>query len=180
MNMIARYCCCLLLLQVFAVITISAQPKCKIEHYSTEDGLSHDIITCTFKDREGFMWFGTWNGINRFDGQRFVTYKSSPGDQSYLKNHRIDQIVDDDFWQLWIQAYDGQVYRFNKRTEKLLSLPAIIRLPPRNKYEFRRILSTSHGHIWIETINEGLLLVTTPQADSSGYFTYQEGLSKDF
>ncbi len=180
MKMIARYCCCLLLLQVFAVITVSAQPKCKIEHYSTEDGLSHDIITCTFKDREGFMWFGTWNGINRFDGQRFVTYKSSPGDQSYLKNHRIDQIIDDEFLQLWIQAYDGQVYRFNKRTEKLLPLPAIIKLPPRNKYEFQRILSTSHGNIWIETLHEGLLLVTTPQADSSGYYTYQEGLSKDF
>jgi signal transduction histidine kinase/ligand-binding sensor domain-containing protein/DNA-binding response OmpR family regulator len=180
MNMIARYCCCLLLLQVLAVITVSAQPKCKIEHYSTEDGLSHDIITCIFKDREGFMWFGTWNGINRFDGQRFVTYKSSPGDQSYLKNNRIDQIVDDDFLQLWIQAYDGQVYRFNKRTEKWLPLPAIIKLPPRNKYEFRRILSTSHGNIWIETLNEGLLLVTTPQADSSGYYTYQEGRSKDF
>ena len=124
------------------VITAIAQPKCKIEHYSTEDGLSHDIITCFFKDREGFMWFGTWNGINRFDGQRFVTYKSSPGDLSYLKSSRIDQIVEDDFLQLWLQAYDGQVYRFNKRTQQLLPLSAILKLPPRSKYAFRRILST--------------------------------------
>lgn len=177
---IAPYCFFLWLLQALAVTNIFAQPKCKIEHYSTEDGLSHDIITSIFKDREGFMWFGTWNGINRFDGQHFVTYKSSPGDQSSLKSNRLDQITEDDYLHLWIQGYDGQIYRFNKRTEKMRPLSSIVKLPPRNKYTFRRILSTTNGRIWIETQNEGLLLVTSPQADSSGYYTYQEGLSKEF
>lgn len=178
--MIARYFFSLLILQVLTVVTLFAQPKCKIEHYSTEDGLSHDIITTIFKDSEGFMWFGTWNGINRFDGQRFVTYKSSPGDQSYFKSPRIDQIVEDGFLQLWIVGYDGQVYRFNKRTEKLLPLNAIINLPPKRKYTFKRILSTRNGKIWIETLDEGLVLVTSPQTDTSGYYTYQAGASKEF
>jgi signal transduction histidine kinase/ligand-binding sensor domain-containing protein/DNA-binding response OmpR family regulator len=177
---IARYFCCLLFLQLLTVVSLLAQPRCKIEHYSTEDGLSHDIITTIFKDSEGFMWFGTWNGINRFDGQRFVTYKSSPGDQSYLKSPRIDQIVEDGFLQLWIVGYDGQVYRFNKRTEKLLPLNAIINLPPKRKYTFKRILSTRNGRIWIETQDEGLVLVTSPQTDTSGFYTYQEGASKEF
>lgn len=180
MIMIARYFFSLLFLQVLTVVTLFAQPKCKIEHYSTEDGLSHDIITTIFKDSEGFMWFGTWNGINRFDGQRFVTYKSSPGDQSYFKSPRIDQIAEDGFLQLWIVGYDGQVYRFNKRTEKLLPLNAIINLPPKRKYTFKRILSTRNGRIWIETLDEGLVLVTSPQTDTSGYYTYQQGLSKEF
>ncbi|WP_207514565.1 hybrid sensor histidine kinase/response regulator transcription factor [Longitalea luteola] len=178
--MIARYFFCLLVWQVLAVGMLVAQPNGKIDHYSTEDGLSHGIINCIFKDSEGFMWFGTWNGINRFDGQRFVSYKSAPGDLSNLKSHRIDQITEDDFLQLWIKAYDGQVYRFNKRTEKLLPISSILKLPPRSKYAFRRILSTSNGRIWIETLNEGLLLVTAPQADSSGYYTYQEGMSPAF
>lgn len=180
MIMNARYFFCLLFFQVLTVVSLFAQPKCKIEHYSTEDGLSHDIITSIFKDSEGFMWFGTWNGINRFDGQRFVTYKSSPGDQSYLKSPRIDQIVEDSFLQLWILGYDGQVYRFNKRTEKLLPLNAIINLPPKRKYTFKRILSTRNGKIWIETLDEGLVVVTSPQSDTSGYYTYQQGLSKEF
>ena len=179
MNRIAPYCFYLLAFQLFAA-ALFAQPKCKIEHYSTEDGLSHDIITSIFKDREGFMWFGTWNGINRFDGQHFVTYKSFPGDQSSLKSNRLDQIMEDDFLHLWIQGYDGQIYRFNKRTEKMLPLSAIVKLPPRNKYSFRRILSTAHGRVWIETQTEGLLLVTSPQADSSAYYTYQQGLTKEF
>lgn len=180
MIMIARYFCCLMVLQVLALGMLVAQPKGKIDHYSTEDGLSHGIINCIFKDREGFMWFGTWNGINRFDGQRFISYKSSPGDKSNLKSHRIDQIVEDDFLQLWIMAYDGQVYRFNKRTEQLLPISSILKLPPRSKYAFRRILSTANGRVWIETLTEGLLLVTAPQADSSGYYAYREGSPAPF
>lgn len=48
-----------------------AQLKCNIVHYSTEDGLSHNRVMCILKDRDGFMWFGTWNGLNRFDGHNF-------------------------------------------------------------------------------------------------------------
>src|SRR5919206_873674 len=77
------------------VTTASGQPKCKIEYYSTEQGLSHQRVTTMLKDREGFMWFGSWDGINRFDGHVFVAYKSSPGDMSQLGNDRIDQIVED-------------------------------------------------------------------------------------
>src|SRR5215213_10008755 len=86
------------------------QPKCKVEYYSTEQGLSHQAVTDIIKDREGFMWFGSWDGINRFDGHNFVSYKSSPGDKSQLGNDRVDQIVEDQTDHLWIQAYDRQVY----------------------------------------------------------------------
>ncbi len=61
------YFCCLIILLLLSGI-VNAQIKCKIEHYSTEDGLSHDGVTTMLKDRDGFMWFGTWDGINRFDG----------------------------------------------------------------------------------------------------------------
>src|SRR5215207_8647514 len=73
--------------------TAAAQLKCKIEYFSTEDGLSHDAVTYLIKDREGFMWFSTWNGISRFDGHNFISYKSSPGDSSELKHDRIDVIA---------------------------------------------------------------------------------------
>src|ERR1700753_2397860 len=87
-------------------VICSAQPKCKIDHYTTEDGLPSDRITSIIKDNEGFMWFGTWDGISRFDGHDFVTYKSYPGDRSQLKNNRIDQIVEDKTYYLWLRDYD--------------------------------------------------------------------------
>src|ERR1043165_2299458 len=71
------------------VLTVHAQPKYKVEQYATEQGLSHRRVNCMLKDREGFMWFGTWDGINRFDGHAFVSFKSSPEDKYQLRNSRI-------------------------------------------------------------------------------------------
>jgi len=59
------------------------------------------------------MGFGTWNGIKRLDGQRFDTYKSSPGDKSYLKSHRIDQMMGDEFLEL---GYRGTIKWFTAST----------------------------------------------------------------
>src|ERR1043165_9949876 len=93
-------------LVLFLTVTATAQPKCKIEFYSPEQGLSHKAVTAIVKDGEGFMWFGSWDGINRFDGQKFVSYKSSPGDKSQLGNDRIERIVEDQSGYLRIQAPD--------------------------------------------------------------------------
>jgi ligand-binding sensor domain-containing protein len=108
-----RFCRSLLWLTCLLLISkASAKPKCKVEYFSTEQGLSHQSVTAILKDREGFMWFGSWDGINRFDGRKFISYKSSPGDHSQLGNDRIDQAIEDESGQLWMQAYDKQVYRF--------------------------------------------------------------------
>lgn len=47
------------------------------QHYTTDQGLSNDEVKCILKDRRGFMWFGTVNGLNRFDGQQFKIYRRS-------------------------------------------------------------------------------------------------------
>src|SRR5262245_51219518 len=95
------------------VVASYAQPRCKVEYFSTENGLSHQAVTSTLKDQEGFMWFGSWDGINRFDGHAFASYKSYPGDMSQLGNDRVDQMVEDQQQHLWLLAYDKLVYRFD-------------------------------------------------------------------
>lgn len=82
------------MLLLVLTVAMHGQIKCRIEHYSTEDGLSHNAVTGIIKSSDGFMWFGTWDGINRFDGHNFVTCKSHPGDSSGLKSNRIDIIFD--------------------------------------------------------------------------------------
>ncbi|WP_163400026.1 hybrid sensor histidine kinase/response regulator transcription factor [Flavobacterium fluviatile] len=133
----------------------SAQIKCKIENYATEDGLSHDVIRDIIKDREGFMWFATWNGINRFDGKNFVTYKAIAGDNSSLSNNRIDIIKEDAFGYIWLRVYDNQIYRFDKRTESFLSIAAILGT---TKIEFDNIITDKNGNVWLTTIGSGIFL----------------------
>jgi ligand-binding sensor domain-containing protein len=81
-----------LLLQLICISTYS-QVVTSVRHYTTSDGLSDNRVTAIIKDKEGFMWFGSWAGITRFDGKTFITFKSYPGDRSSLKSNRIDVLM---------------------------------------------------------------------------------------
>lgn len=140
---------------LFPESTAVAQPKANFTQYSTESGLSHDGVLCITQDKEGFMWFGTWDGINRFDGHVFTSYKSLPGDSSNLKNNKIRTIIEDKAGYLWVKTYDNLVYRFDKKREKFLSVPG-------DRKEFKniiidRIVPVSTGDTWLLTANQGLV-----------------------
>lgn len=131
------------------------------------------------KDHDGFMWFGTWDGINRFDGHNFVIYKSKPGDTSSLRNNRIDQIVEDRTGYLWLKAYDNQVYRFDKRSEQFLAVSDFLS-PGNEKYVFEDILTTSGGAVWLRTHNQGIFCIADPGSPHIRYSHYARGLGKNF
>jgi len=137
--------------------SVAAQPKYNLKHYSTEDGLSHDRITCIIKDHEGFMWFGTWDGINRFDGHNFVPYKGRPGDSSNLENNKIRIIVEDKPGYLWVKTFDNKIYRFDKKKEAFLSIqdkksPVYIK-----DVVVDRIIPISNGDTWLLSAKQGVL-----------------------
>lgn len=156
------------------------QPRCKIEYYSTEQGLSHQRVTTMLKDKEGFMWFGSWDGINRFDGHSFVSYKSSPGDLSQLSNDRIDQIVEDQSGHLWIQSYDKQVYRFDKKTGQFFPLSSIINLSGKSKLAFANILAATNGFVWLQSVNEGIFSVPQNGSANGHFQQYKKEQTADF
>lgn len=143
------------LLYIASINGVTAQIKCKIENYSTEDGLSHDAVAYILKDKEGFMWFATWDGINRFDGKNFITYKATAGDNSSLGNNRISLIKEDASGYIWLKAYDNQIYRFDKSTESFLSVANILGT---TKIEFDNIIPASNGNVWLTTIDKGIFL----------------------
>nr|WP_207425675.1 hybrid sensor histidine kinase/response regulator transcription factor [Pedobacter sp. SYSU D00535] len=130
------------------------------------------------KDREGFMWFGTWAGINRFDGQNFLTFKSYPGDKSNLKNNRIDQIEEDEAGFLWLRAYDNQIYRFDKRKHRFLAIADIIKGRANPTSQFVKILEAAKNEVWLQSQGEGLVLISSshlPQPRYNGYSKKQHG-----
>lgn len=142
---------------LLCVCSVFAQPKYNLKHYSTEDGLSHDRITGIIKDHEGFMWFGTWDGINRFDGHNFIPYKGRPGDSSNLENNKIRILIEDKLGFLWVKTFDNKVYRFDKRTEGFLSIqgkaaPGFIK-----KVIVKSIMPVSNGDTWLLSAEQGAL-----------------------
>lgn len=126
------------------------------------------------------MWFGTWDGINRYDGHNFVSYKSYPGDMSKLKNDRIDEIEEDGTAYLWLRDYDNQVYRFDKRTEQFLPLSDVITEAHKQKLLFRRIISNEKGTVWLQTQDQGIFYIPNTGLPSNKYLRFEKGLQKPY
>jgi len=76
-------------------------------HLTVEDGLSQNTINCIYQDHYGFMWFGTQDGLNCFDGYEFTTYRSIPEDSATLSHNWIWDVIEDDSLNLWIATWDG-------------------------------------------------------------------------
>jgi len=156
------------------VRTLQGQPKFKVQYYSAEHGLSHQAVTSIMKDSEGFMWFGTWDGINRFDGRIFVPHKSLPGDNSILGNGRMDQLVEDQAGHIWIQAYDKHIYCFDKKNEQFLPLSPTVDKPGKPKVAFSRIWAATNGFVWLQSEKEGIFCMNQHNFSEKAFLKYEK------
>jgi ligand-binding sensor domain-containing protein len=72
----------------------------KFERISVEQGLSNNLVYCLYQDSRGFMWFGTDDGLNKYDGYKFTVYRHDPDDPSTLSHNRAYSICE--------SLYDGK------------------------------------------------------------------------
>jgi signal transduction histidine kinase/ligand-binding sensor domain-containing protein/DNA-binding response OmpR family regulator len=96
--------CCL----VFPSIALCAlQQHIRFEHISVEHGLSHSRVTAIVQDSSGYMWIGTQDGLNRYDGYDFTIYRHDPDDPHSISDSEIRSVVEDPFGNLWIGTRSG-------------------------------------------------------------------------
>src|SRR5690348_3564246 len=89
--------------------------------FTTEQGLSQNNVSSIVKDNDGFIWIGTGDGLNRFDGYSFTKYYHSDEDQASLSNDVVRSLLIDSNGRLWIGTYDGlNLYDNNTETFKSL------------------------------------------------------------
>jgi ligand-binding sensor domain-containing protein/nitrogen-specific signal transduction histidine kinase len=100
---------------------VLAQPF-YFRHYQVENGLSHNTVYASIQDSRGFMWFGTKDGLNRFDGYSFKTYRHDPAKPKSLGNDMIHQLVIDHQQNMWVGTGTG-LYRYDPVHEDFLLLP---------------------------------------------------------
>jgi ligand-binding sensor domain-containing protein len=88
------------------------------ENFKVEKGLSQNSANCILQDYKGYMWIGTWDGLNRFDGYNFITYKSSiTGNSNELSNQTINALFEDKNGVLWIGTETG-LNSFDRKNQK--------------------------------------------------------------
>jgi signal transduction histidine kinase/ligand-binding sensor domain-containing protein/DNA-binding response OmpR family regulator len=87
----------------------------RFEHISA--GLSQSTVTCILQDRKGFMWFGTRNGLNRYDGVAFTTFENRVNDSTSLSHSYITALFEDSKGNLWVGTMEGGLNLYNKDNE---------------------------------------------------------------
>ena len=90
----------------------------RFDHISIEQGLSQSSVRVIFQDSIGFLWFGTEDGLNRYDGYSFKTFKPDPDTLNSLSDRWITSIVEDKEGYLWIATSQGGLNRYDPRTEQ--------------------------------------------------------------
>lgn len=92
---------------LFVVNGYSQKEEIKFERISTHEGLSEGVIMSIIQDRKGFMWFATYDGLNRYDGNEFKIFKNNQKDTNSLSNNTIRAIYEECDGVLWVGTYDG-------------------------------------------------------------------------
>ncbi|GAA4455020.1 sensor histidine kinase [Nibrella saemangeumensis] len=146
-------CTCLTLVAITSA-RVYAQPTFQFEHISTEQGLSQRAVLSICQDREGFMWFGTLDGLNKYDGYQFTVFKPDPLKPTRTLRHNIVRDIHEDRkGRLWVATFGGGLHQVNKRTGEVTAYP----IKPTSKTAWNvlsSIYEDSQGMLW--TAAEGI------------------------
>jgi len=150
----------LFLIASFVLFWANAQPDhMALRYLRTEEGLSQNEVTSILQDNEGFMWFGTRSGLNRYDGYEFLVFDQVPGDSGSLVNTSIERIYKDSKGIIWIGTKSNGISRYNPVAGKFLNMP-FNEPSAQNILPDKRVISfceDSIGEMWIGAWNGGLL-----------------------
>lgn len=104
---------CILLVQASTLATAQKVNDYLFTHFNTNNGLAGNIVLKVIQDHKGFMWIATTDGLQRYDGKRFLTFKSKPNDPTSLPHDGIEDIYEDQQHNLWIQTANNKIGIFN-------------------------------------------------------------------
>jgi PAS domain S-box-containing protein len=144
----------LLISRHFSLPLIS-QDRVKFERISVAQGLSQSAVFAILQDKRGFIWLGTEDGLNRYDGYHFVEYKHDPDDPTSLSNNVVLAIYEDRSGALWIGTEMG-LNRFNRETETFIRYKQSEIPHSLSNKNVLSIREDKEGVLWIGTIGGGL------------------------
>jgi ligand-binding sensor domain-containing protein/signal transduction histidine kinase/DNA-binding response OmpR family regulator len=146
------------ILWLLAVVSLkSFSNEKRFDKIDMSTGLSHNSALCLLEDHEGFVWIGTRDGLNKFDGANFEVYKHIFSDSSSLVNNQVNCLFETKNHEIWIGTANGLcVYNPEKGKFSTFSLSTTSKRF--DSYYIRTIFETSNGELWIGTTT-GLYII---------------------
>lgn len=102
-----------------AVLSLQAQKQTRYERLSTASGLSQSSVYKIIQDKQGFLWFATGDGLNRYDGHNFKIYRNDPSDPTTLSGSEIFTVAQDDEGNLWVGTRNSGLNKIELATGKI-------------------------------------------------------------
>ncbi|WP_232064831.1 hybrid sensor histidine kinase/response regulator transcription factor [Rhodocytophaga rosea] len=139
----------------------------RFEHITVNDGLAHSDAMCVEQDAEGFIWIGTNEGINRYDGYELKKYSLPINTFSGLSGNRIRDIYTDDQNRLWVGAESAGLSLFDANHDRFINVNQLVHASV-NQALIKRlqladvevITADLKGRIWVGTRSHGLFMLT--------------------
>jgi signal transduction histidine kinase/ligand-binding sensor domain-containing protein/CheY-like chemotaxis protein len=147
----------LTLLLVFAQPGAAIPPRVVFRHLTANQGLSQNNVTCIAQDRQGFMWFGTQDGLNQYDAYTFKVYRNEPDNSRSLGHSFVQCLFVDRRGRLWAGTEAGGLSQFDRSTQTFVNF----RHDPRNARSLSydkvtAIAQDAQGALWVTTAGGGL------------------------
>jgi signal transduction histidine kinase/ligand-binding sensor domain-containing protein/DNA-binding response OmpR family regulator len=174
----------LLFIITLGSFALHAQRKSlKFEVLDINDGLSQNNVLCVTEDSRGFMWLGTRDGLNKYDGYKFTRYRFDLGDPSSISSNYIVGICEDNQSNLWVATRDGGLNRYDRKTDRFKRFRQNGTNRSISSNNLECVFKDHDGMIWIGTADSGMSKLN-PATEEFVHYRYDrsnpKGLSGGF
>jgi signal transduction histidine kinase/DNA-binding response OmpR family regulator len=137
--------------------------RIKFNHITVENGLNSNTVLCVFQDSEDFMWFGTNDGLTRYDTYELKQYRNNPSDSYSIGNNSIHCISEDKQKNLWIGT-EGGIYIYERETDRFIQTELLSLVPD---FHVKSIIHDRQDRVWIATLGNGVYCLNRSSSEIS-------------
>ncbi|MDB5014681.1 MAG: barA 2 [Daejeonella sp.] len=133
-------------------LLLAQQPNVKFTHLTNLDGLSQSSVEAFLKDKQGYMWFGTQDGLNKYDGYKFTVYRYKLNDPKSLRKSYIYSLYEDHAGNLWVGTNNGGLSLYNRKDDSFINYAAEPDNPHKlSSNSITSIYEDKRNNLWVGT-----------------------------
>ncbi|MGL1889857.1 MAG: hypothetical protein OCD76_25310, partial [Reichenbachiella sp.] len=129
----------------------------KFQNLTNESGLSQSSVTTITEDAKGFIWVGTRNGLNKYDGYDFTIYQHSPDQKGSITDNSIKTLMIDNQDRLWVGTGAGGLLMYDEKADNFIPFDQLSGIESQYLKDIAHVFQDSKGVFWISTIRNGLV-----------------------
>ena len=153
-----------------------AEKQPTIEHINSNNGLSHNTIRCMLQDNTGFLWFGSLNGLNRYDGVRIKSFIPNAINPATLSSGKIKELHEDSYGHIWVRTYSDMMHCYDPLTENFVS---VSENKADQKIKHNLFYEDRQKNIWLGSVTDGCVMISFANKKiSSRKFTTTQPIDK--